>query len=131
MQHGVWCDDRASFGVDIVVDGPRRRTVQVCGEVDLASAPLLRRALQEAADRGCDLTVDLSGVTFADTHLGHALVDLRWRQAQRGQRLAVVNIPPRVRRLLTLARFTDELGLDAPVEAHQRSSSPPAVHLHG
>jgi anti-anti-sigma regulatory factor len=106
-----WRDDGARFEVDLISDVARGRTVRVCGEVDIATSALLRDALMAAADGSGDITVDLAEVTFADTHLGHDLIELRVRQDGYGHRLNVINIPRRVRRLLVLANFDQDLGV--------------------
>ena len=105
-----WRDDGARFEVDLISDVALGRTVRVCGEVDMATSARLREAFMAAADGSGDVTVDLAQVTFADTHLGHDLVELRVRQEGYGHRLNVVNIPTRVRRLLVLANFAPDLG---------------------
>jgi anti-anti-sigma factor len=96
------------LSVDVVVSGGSR-TVRVSGEVDLASSVFLRRAFRVIDSTAGDVTVDLSAVTFADTHLVHALTELRSEQSRHGGRLRIINIPPRVRRLFTLARFAEGL----------------------
>jgi anti-sigma B factor antagonist len=48
--------------------------VEVAGELDVATAPELERAL---ADVGGDVTVDLSGATFADPSGLHVLLSAR------------------------------------------------------
>jgi anti-sigma B factor antagonist len=53
----------AQFGVE-TVDVGGTTVVAVTGEVDIATTPQLRSALQDAAE---PLVVDLSGVTFMDS----------------------------------------------------------------
>jgi anti-sigma B factor antagonist len=66
------------------VDG--RTVVHVGGEVDVYTAPALRRYLDEQIHRGCrDLVIDLSGVTFLDsTGLGVLVGRLKAMRMQGG-----------------------------------------------
>jgi anti-anti-sigma factor len=100
--------DDASLSVDVVASGSSR-TVRVSGEVDLASSVLLRRAFRAIEAAGGDVTVDLSAVTFADTHLVHALTELQSEQSHHGGQLRIINVPPRVRRLFALAHYAEGL----------------------
>lgn len=82
--------------------------VEVLGEVDVSSAPILHDGLSELLDSGVrSIVVDLSGVGFLDsTGLG-TLVGLRKRADELGTTLAVACSQERV---LKLFRIT---GLDS------------------
>lgn len=69
----------------VSLDG--RVVVNVDGEVDVYTAPALRRYLDAQIQRGCrDLVVDLSAVTFIDsTGLGVLVGRLRMMRTQGGQ----------------------------------------------
>lgn len=72
------------------------------GELDLASAPtwLARaRRLHDDAPFPC-LVVDLESVTFADARGLGLLIGLRNDATAAGRQFRVVNLPPRVHRLL-------------------------------
>ncbi|WP_024287442.1 anti-sigma factor antagonist [Cellulomonas sp. KRMCY2] len=78
----------------------RQRIVYVVGEVDIASAPSLRRALTRvAAEPTSQVVVDLSGVTFMDCS---GLRPLLEAEARLGSRLRLRAVPPRVAELLRL-----------------------------
>ncbi len=83
------------------------RVVSVRGEVDVYSAPTLRKSVQEAMDEHCcDLIVDLSDIAFIDsTGLG-VLVAGQNRAGELGGKLSLVCAQERV---LKLFRIT---GLD-------------------
>lgn len=83
------------------------RVVSVRGEVDVYSAPTLRKSVQEAIDEHCcDLIVDLSDIAFIDsTGLG-VLVGGQNRAGELGGKLSLVCAQERV---LKLFRIT---GLD-------------------
>jgi anti-anti-sigma factor len=54
---------------EIVAGGPRwAPVIEVHGELDIATAPELTRAVREAFDRGAPrLVIDLTGCTFIDS----------------------------------------------------------------
>lgn len=79
----------------------RPSLVRLVGEIDLDSAPRLRRALRRAAPEATsELVVDLSGVTFMDCSGLGELLDAR---AHLGGGLHLRGVPQRVRDLLRLA----------------------------
>ena len=89
------------------------------GEIDIATAPAIRRFLL-AAIRGGDvhLAVDMSGVTFIDASGIGVLVAAANRARQAGGDLSLLAPSPQVRRLL------DVFHLDAILPAAQRLSGP-------
>ena len=77
-----------------------RTVLAVSGEIDIASAPALRFALETALDAGPqELCVDLCATTFMDSSGLHVLVDAQ--QTAEG-RLTIVCPPGNVRRVLDL-----------------------------
>lgn len=72
-------------------------TIAVVGEIDLATAPILRRALVDTSVR----RIELSGVTFMDAAGLAALLDAH-RPGQREHDLTLVAPSRSVRRLLDL-----------------------------
>jgi anti-sigma B factor antagonist len=84
-------------------------TLIVAGDVDLERAPEIIElgtvSLDEA--RSHTLLIDLAAVTFMDsTGLG-ALITLRNGAEQRGKRVVLESIPPRVQRLLDLTNLNE------------------------
>jgi anti-sigma B factor antagonist len=93
--------------VDIRCVG-RRAVVRVAGEIDLATAPQLRAALDQAASAApLEVWVDLSDVRFMDSTGIHALLEL----CNRVPRLAVICPQGSVRRTLELAGLDGALPL--------------------
>ena len=79
----------------------------VFGEVDMASSPALRCALETALDAGTqELCVDLCATTFMDSSGLHVLVDAQ--QLAEG-RLTIVCPPGNVRRVLDLTGVSNAL----------------------
>jgi anti-sigma B factor antagonist len=84
---------------------PDREHVRViaAGEVDLATAGLLRDQLTELFDVGWrDVVLDLREVSFMDTSGIHVLLDADERARADGVALTVVTDPGAVRELLRL-----------------------------
>jgi anti-sigma B factor antagonist len=93
--------------------------VRLQGELDLAAAPLLERALLPViADRPRRVIVDLRAVDFMGSTGLHALSQLRHRLGEDSQ-LLVVRGPERVQRVLEITgltgtlRFVDAADVDA------------------
>jgi len=97
----------ASAAPHFVVDARRIGTtelVQVRGEVDMATAPLLRAVLDTVVGRRpTRVEVDLSGATFMDAHALTTLTAVRRRLANRHATLVLRDPSPVVVRLLELS----------------------------
>jgi anti-sigma B factor antagonist len=65
--------------------GRPRRRVTVAGELDLQTAPALADSLEQQFAAGCDVELELSGVTFIDSSGIRVLVQAR-AAAQEGER---------------------------------------------
>jgi anti-sigma B factor antagonist len=101
-----------------VRDNGRRTVLAVSGEVDVATVPALRSAIQAAFDSGAaELWIDLSRTTFMDSSGLHAVFDARVRAENVGSRLEIVCPPGPVRRLFDIVGYSERLLLrDAPDE---------------
>ena len=100
-------------GTRIVADIVGRRTVlTVTGEIDLASAPLLADAIDEALGSGAaELWIDLGRLDFMDSSGLHTLHDARRRTAALNRRLAVICPAGPVRRLFDIAGLGEHVPL--------------------
>ena len=100
------CD---GFGIKLSEDGGIV-TVTVTGEVDLATAPLLRRALGLAASAAGDpavVVIDACELSFIGTYgLGVILGARRTLQTRSGT-LAIRNPSRMLQRTLSITRLTD------------------------
>ena len=83
--------------------------VSPAGEIDIATAPQVRRAMLEAAGRR--LVLDLRSVVFMDTSGLQLLLEGQRRAREQGGAFAIVAGPPRVQRLLDVAGLTGRLQL--------------------
>jgi anti-anti-sigma factor len=85
------------------------------GEVDLSSAPVLRRCLERAAATGRSIIVDLRGVTYLDG-TGFRILEEAHAHA-RAQRTRFWIIPSRhVERLVALLHLDDAIPLRGSVD---------------
>lgn len=91
---------------------PDAAVVEARGELDVVSAPAFRAALADAVAAGRPVVaVDLAHVTFCDS-AALAVVFGVQRTLPVTQRMTLVNVPDRMRRVLRLA------AVDAVVEVH-------------
>jgi anti-sigma B factor antagonist len=73
------------------------------GEIDLFTAPELRRRLFELIDGGSvQLVLDLSGTTFIDSTALGVLIGATKRLRPRDGRLVIVNVEPSIQRTLRI-----------------------------
>jgi anti-anti-sigma factor len=113
------------FACTLSSDGDRSGTVSVGGELDIASAPRLDRALRDAVspttsvvlDVGDLVVLDLNDLTFMDVLGLHAIIDATARAQRLGRRLVLLCGPPAVQRVFTLT------GTAAAVEFHDRPAA--------
>ena len=97
---------RVSF--DVAID-LTHRTLRPSGEIDTATAPILLDAAGAFMTVVGDLTIDLAGVTFADSALLHALLSIRNQLRAQGAGLWLVNERSCVRRIFLVSGFRAEL----------------------
>ncbi|HWX73797.1 MAG TPA: STAS domain-containing protein [Solirubrobacteraceae bacterium] len=92
--------------------------VQLDGELDLASAPVLESRLEEPEVAGAATVVlDLREVQFIDSTGLRTIFAARSSCRQRGQELAVTRGSEQVQRLLSITRMGEQLRLiDTPEE---------------
>jgi anti-sigma B factor antagonist len=108
-------DQRGDSAVNLSLsseDVEGRRVVSVRGEVDVYSAPTLRKALHDAMDtEHASLLVDLSDIAFIDsTGLG-VLVAGQNRASELGGKLDVVCDQERVLKLFRITGLDEVFGI--------------------
>ena len=79
-----------------------RASVHASGEFDVATAPVLREALQQACGSALDVELDLSGVTFMDACGLREIARARNTLRNAGCCLNVVHTSAPVRRVFEL-----------------------------
>jgi anti-anti-sigma factor len=89
--------------------------VEVCGEVDIQSAPWLRDELLRTVRRhGPRIALDLAGVTFLDCAGINVLLSTRRRALLEGGWLQVVRPSARAWRVISVLGLQDVLTADSP-----------------
>jgi anti-anti-sigma factor len=91
-------------------DGVARLTVE--GELDMASAPVLDRAVDGAMESARVIELELAGVTFMDSTGLRTLLGIRRRLEEAGCDLRLVAVPPPVHRVLDVTRTLGLFELD-------------------
>lgn len=89
--------------------GARASWLHVCGELDLASAPLLRLRLGEAISSAQLVMVDLRQLDFTDCTGIHVMIDADARARREGKRLVFVRGPAQIDRLFDLLGLSQRL----------------------
>jgi anti-sigma B factor antagonist len=100
------------FTVHVAADQRGGTVVTVYGELDMASAPRLRRELERVIDDGAAVTIDLRACGFIDSTGIATLVAAAWRVKERGRVLRIRGVRARIRRTFDLAGLS---GLDSVV----------------
>lgn len=100
-----------------------RAVLEIFGEIDLATAPILtRHAEYELRDGVWDLWIDFAYAAFIDVVGVHALLDIQRLAADDGCGFAVIAPPGPIRRVLDLTGAAPELPVFADrSEAHRRA----------
>jgi anti-sigma B factor antagonist len=90
--------------------GPDRLILELEGELDMVTAPLLQDAVSGAElDETDAVVIDLQGVSFMDSTGLKAIFAARNAVQERGRRFAITPGSPQVQRLLTLTRLDEHL----------------------
>lgn len=93
----------AVFAIDHREVGDQTAVVAVEGDLDLASAPMLKRVLVDRLKAGSTrLVIDLTGVRFLDSTALGVLVGVH-RKLESEERLALAGVPDAVRRVIEIS----------------------------
>lgn len=79
--------------------------VSLHGEIDLERAPGVRRLLLSSVDRGKDMLVDLSEVSYIDSSGIANLIEALQSAKTKDLRFALVSVSDQAKRVLKLARL--------------------------
>jgi len=91
------------------VEVREERGVQIAslsGEIDLEEAPAVRAALLACAEKGGEVIVDLSAVTYIDSSGIASLVETLQKTQETGGGLRLAAVSDQARRVLDLAKLT-------------------------
>jgi anti-anti-sigma factor len=105
------------------LNGDSATTLELAGDLDLASAPSMYTAgLAALSDPNCStLTLNLEGVTFIDSTGIGSWIELRNRALEQGQRVRLQSVPPAIFRILDIGGLADLFGLDEAPDAPELS----------
>jgi anti-sigma B factor antagonist len=105
----VTAPTRTGFIIDQQISG-RRGRIAASGELDIATAPELADAVENALIAGVrDLTIDLCSTTFMDS----SGIDVLLKAARGTPRLTVLCVPGPVRRVLEISGAASMLTLQS------------------
>jgi anti-anti-sigma factor len=94
----------------VVAAAGTARTVTPVGDIDLASAQLVRAALSAAfAERVELLVLDLARTTFIDSTAIHMILDCQTRAQAEGVRFRVLPGPPQIQRVFELCGLANRI----------------------
>ena len=85
-----------------VTAGPSGPVITLAGEADLTTAVELNQLLAAQLDGGTTVTIDLSGLQFADSATIRELIRAHHALAQRGGTLVLARPQPAVAKVLSL-----------------------------
>ncbi|HEX5225730.1 MAG TPA: STAS domain-containing protein [Solirubrobacteraceae bacterium] len=95
------------FEVEETLDG-ERRVLTLVGELDLASVPVLVRAVEDLPPHAT-IALDLSGLSFIDSSGIHALIEACERCRQRRQEIRLIPGPKHIQTLFELTGVLRDL----------------------
>lgn len=104
------------FSVHVAPSAGGGQTVTIFGELDLATAPRVRTAIDEAIDTEGDLVIDLRACAFVDSSGIAVLASAAWRRRENGRALVIRGAQERVKRTFDLAGLSsqDSVVLESP-----------------
>jgi anti-sigma B factor antagonist len=86
--------------------------IELVGELDVATAPELRRSVDRITGGGGDVWIDCTGLTFADSSGLEVLTLLAKALRAQDRRLVLTNLRPMVRRAMDVLQITELFELD-------------------
>jgi anti-sigma B factor antagonist len=86
--------------------------IELVGELDMSTAPDLRRHIDEIVHTDGDVLVDCSELTFADSSGLDTLIRLAKTLREDDRRLVLTSVRPIVRRAIEVLQITDLVDLE-------------------
>jgi anti-sigma B factor antagonist len=99
------------FRVDVRATDTEVR-VELVGELDVSTAPELRKQVDQIVAADGDVLVDCSGLNFADSSGLDTLIRLAKTLGDQERRLVLSNVRPIVRRAIEVLQITDLVELE-------------------
>jgi anti-sigma B factor antagonist len=99
--------------------------LEVAGELDHHTAPLLTEAVNEAPFGPYGVVLDLSGLTFCDSSGITVFVTAHRRSRDKGSQLSLAGVAPAQMRVLRMVGLDEVFTFHAGVEEALRAAGPP------
>lgn len=93
------------------VVGDRVVVIRAEGDFDLATSRTLSKALEDAADSGRDIVLDLAAAAFLDVYCLRLVLATQSRLRAAGRTVVVTNAPPVVQRLVDVLHISDLIAI--------------------
>ncbi|CAL9641311.1 STAS domain-containing protein [Streptomyces althioticus] len=100
--------------------------LEVAGELDHHTAPLLTEAVNEAPFGPYGVVLDLSGLTFCDSSGITVFVTAHRRSREKGSQLSLAGVAPAQMRVLRMVGLDEVFTFHAGVEDAFRAARPPS-----
>lgn len=98
----------ADFSVHVAARAGDGTAVTVFGEIDLATAPRVREALEQAIDAGGEVLIDLRACSFVDSRGIAALAAAAMRLKDEGRVLTIRGVRERIQRTFDIAGLSSQ-----------------------
>jgi anti-sigma B factor antagonist len=98
--------------IDTAIDEQGRKVLVAIGDVDLQTAPVLRRRIEAGVEAGEDVVIDLRHVTFMDSPGLGTLIYCDRMHRERGGHLVLRDPSGQVRELFEVVRVADVIELE-------------------
>ncbi|MFE1260768.1 STAS domain-containing protein [Streptomyces albogriseolus] len=99
--------------------------LEVAGELDHHTAPLLTEAVNEAPFGPYGVVLDLSGLTFCDSSGITVFVTAHRRSRDKGSQLSLAGVAPAQMRVLRMVGLDEVFTIHSGVEDALRAAGPP------
>ena len=100
------------ISIDVATDEQGRKVLVTSGDLDLRTAPELRRQIDRAAEPGEDLVIDLHQITFIDSPGLGTLIHCDRVRRERGGHLVLKSPSGAVRDLFEMVRLADVIEIE-------------------
>jgi anti-sigma B factor antagonist len=100
------------IAIDLAIDDQGRTVLVASGDIDLQTAPVLRRQIERAAEPGDTLVIDLRQVRFMDSPGLGTIVHCDRMQREQGGHLVLKDATGSVRDLFDVVRLGNVIELE-------------------
>jgi len=98
--------------IDLATDEQGRKVLVTSGDIDLQTAPVLRRHIERAAEPGDTIVIDLRQVRFMDSPGLGTIVHCDRQQRERGGHLVLKDATGSVRDLFDVVQLANVIEIE-------------------